>query len=354
VSTATAPATSVDAGAGPVALLVPQSGPLAQAGNAVRTAFIGNQPATVYDTGGTPQGSVDMYHRALGEGAGVIVGPLRKEDATAIVSSLPLGSPLPIPVVALNYLDPTLHPPAGLVQFGLAPEDEAQSAAADAYARGLRRAVMLLVDNDWGNRVSAAFKSRFETLGGHVIDGERFTVGISDFSAPIKALLKIDAAEARYHSLQSLLHVRLEFESRRRGDVDAVFIAARAAQARLITPQLRYYRAERLPIYGPSSVYDGTADKDLEGLRFCDVPAIVAGALPAGQAVDIARLDAMGRDAAQLAQAMRIGPLTTATTFNGASGQIGLDTDGVVRRQLGCAELSGGAVHPLSAPAASP
>jgi outer membrane PBP1 activator LpoA protein len=343
-------AAPVAAGSGPIALLVPQSGPLAPAGNAIHDAFGGDAPATPYNVSGTPQEAVDIFRKALTDGAGLVVGPLRKEDATAIAASVGSGNALPVPVIALNYLDANLPVPPGLVQLGLAPEDEAQSAAADAYARGLRRALILSAQGDWGERVAAAFRRRFEALGGKVVDEGRYTTGTADYSAPIKSLLKLDAAEARYHGLQSSLHVKMEYEPRRRSDIDMIFLGARAAQARLITPQLRYYRAERLPLYATSSAYDGTVDADLQGLRFCDVPALVSTTLPSGQSVDLVRLTALGRDAAQLAKALRVGPLTGATSFVGAAGVINIEANGVVHRQLACAEFDAGGVHPLGAP----
>ncbi len=340
----------VVAGGGPVALLIPQSGPLAPAGNAIHDAFGNDPPTTQYNVSGTPQDAIDAFHKALSDGAGMVVGPLRKEDATAIATSVGGGAALPVPVIALNYLDGNLPVPPGLVQFGLAPEDEAQSAAADAYARGLRRAVILSAQGDWGDRIAAAYRRRFEALGGKIVDEGRYTTGTPDFSAPIKSLLKLDAADARYHSLQSALHVRMEYEPRRRSDVDVIFIGARATQARLITPQLRYFRAERLPIYATSSAYDGTIDSDLQGLRFCDVPALISSTLPSGQSVDLVRLTALGRDAAQLAKALRIGPLTGAMSFSGAAGLINVEPNGVVFRQLACAEFDAGGVRPLGAP----
>jgi outer membrane PBP1 activator LpoA protein len=347
------PTQPVEAGGGPVALLLPQSGPLAPAGAAVHEAFGSDNPTTAYNVSGSPQDTLDAFHHALSDGAGMVVGPLRKEDAAAIATSVSSGTALPIPVIALNYLDANQPPPPGLIQFGLAPEDEAQSAAADAYARGLRRAVILSAQGDWGDRIAAAFRHRFEALGGKIVDEGRYTTGTSDFSAPIKALLKLDAAEARYRSLQSILHVKMEYEPRRRGDVDAIFLGARATQARLITPQLRYYRAEHLPIYATSSAYDGTIDADLLGVRFCDVPSLVGSALPSGQSVDLVRLAALGRDAAQLGKALRLGPLTGTTTFEGAAGLIYVGGNGVVRRQLACAEFNAGGVHPLGAPEVS-
>jgi hypothetical protein len=337
---------------GAPALLLPLQGSFAPAGAALRDAFNSVQPAQPYDISGAQDGGVDLFHHAIADGASAVVGPLRKEDGAAIVASIGAGNASPVPLLLLNYLDPAIHPPTGVWQFGLSPEDEAQAAAVDAALRGLHRAVVLVPEGDWGERVAAAFRSRFESLQGSVIDSARYAAGTPDYSASIKGLLKLDAAQARFRSLGSLLGIKLEYEPRRRDDVDVIFVGARAAQARLITPQFRYYRAERLPIYGTSSVYDGSADGDLEGVRFCDVPALVQNTAAAGQTVDAVRFDALGRDAALLVKTIRSGPIAPDTVIAGISGQLSVDANGAFHRQLGCAEMVAGAVRPLAPPAA--
>jgi len=340
-------------GRGNVVLLLPVSGPLASAGSAVRDGFLAVQPAAqVYDTLGTPDGTVEAARRAAAEGAALLVGPLRKEDAVALA----VNGGVNLPVLALNYLDPSTPVPAGFWQFGLSADDEAIAAAEDASARGLRRAIAFVPSGDWGTHLLAAFRERFTALGGTVVDAAQYASGTQDFSAPIKSMLKIDASDARYNSVTATLGFKPEFEQRRRDDVDFVFLGARAAQARLIAPQFRYWRAERLPIYATSSINDGTPDMDLAGMRFCDVPALLAtpdggstsAPSPSSAAPDIQRLNALGRDAAQLAAGLQDNRLGAETSLNGATGTLVVE-NGVVHRHLACAEMLVGGVRPLGA-----
>ena len=57
-------------------------------------------------------------------------------------------------------------------------------------------------------------------------------------------------------------------------------MAANEAQARQILPQLRFHKAENLPIFSSSHVFSdvniGTSKKDLEGLIFGDAPWVTA------------------------------------------------------------------------------
>ena len=330
-----------------VALLLPLSGPLAAAGTAVRDAFVAVEPAQAYDTGGTAQGTIDAYHQAIAAGAGIIVGPLRKEDAAAVVAS-----GVSIPMIALNTLDPGMPTSPNLLQFGLSPEDEARAAAEDAAARGMRRAVALVPTGEWGDRVLAAFRSRFEALQGNVVDSAQYPPGKQDYADAIKRILKYDTSIARFRSLMSMLGTRIEFNPRRRADIDFAFIGARAPAARLIAAQFRFYRAETLPLYATSSAYDGSVDNDLQGVRFCDVPAAISGSTN-GRPIDLLRLDALGHDAALLAQALHDGKLRGDATVDGATGKLSVVSGNIVQRQLSCAEMADNAVHALPIPGAT-
>ena len=76
----------------PVALLVPKTGPVPDVGqsleNAARLAASDLNGAEialqVYDTGGTAQGAAEAARAAIGDGAGIIVGPLFGDAAAAV------------------------------------------------------------------------------------------------------------------------------------------------------------------------------------------------------------------------------------------------------------------------------
>ena len=188
---------NVPARPGFYALLLPQSGNLAAYAESVRSGFAAaatraGNPADVrvYDAG-NPGATLNAYSQAVGDGAGVVVGPLLKGDVTALSQA---GGPR-LPVLALNYLDVGHAAPAGFYQFGLAPEDEARAAAEDAAARGLRRALVLVAANERGARVQAAFAQRLSELGGEVRDSRTYAGEFKDWSTPISALLRYHAVD---------------------------------------------------------------------------------------------------------------------------------------------------------------
>ena len=354
-----------------VALLLPLSGTYKDTAEAIRDGFFAayyragtSRPAArVYDTGATPDTLLAAYREALDDGAEFIVGPLKREDVTALADS----GRQPVPLLALNYLDENRPAPFNFFQWGLAPEDEARQAAERAVIDRQFRAVTLVPDSEWGSRVQGAFQKRLEALGGKVVSARSYASDSKDHSEAIRELLVLDKSEERHRALTSTLGVKSEFEPRRRADVDLVFIAARPDHAQLLGPQLRFHRTGDLPIYATSLIYDGEAPAaDLNGLRFCDMPWMLTPDSPPGnkgndwaalrsqlrtlfptRGRDTTRLLALGYDAYTLMSLLDSGQLTPGSFFPAGSGTLSLREDGVITRGLVCAEIKNGVVRPL-------
>jgi outer membrane PBP1 activator LpoA protein len=346
-----------------IAVLLPSSGPFANAATAVRDGFLAalyaesagvtdpdREQLTVrfYDSSGTD--TLALYSQAVTDGAEVVVGPLRKEAVTTLASA----ADLPVPVLALNQLEPgaAAAGPGTFYQYALAPEGEAVEVADRAWYDGHRQVVMLVPATDFGQRIAGAFRARWEALGGSVLEVRGYDPAENDFSQPITDLLGLNASEARYRALRGLLRQPLEFEPRRRRDADAVFIAALPRQARLLKPQLAFYRAADLPVYATSHVYapetGAEANRDLDGLRFCDMPwtlgaadPTLAGGLPAASGT-LARLFALGADAFHLLPYLPRLQNDPGARLDAQSGLLSLAPDGRVQRQLLCAEFAAG------------
>lgn len=348
-----------------LALLLPLSGAYAGPASAVRDGFLAAyfhepepRPALrLFDVGAGGDAVVAAYQAALNAGSDFIVGPLRKEDVAQIAA---LGQP-PAPVLALNFLDGSA--PFNFFQWGLAPEDEARQAAARAVAAGLRRAVALVPESEWGHRVLDAFQTQLAALGGQLLAVQTFAPGSHDFSDQIRMLLHLDESEERHRALTAILGVRTEFQPYRRTDVDFFFIAARPDEGRSIRPQIRFFQANDLPVYSTSLIFDGAPDQpeDLDGIRFCDAPWMLAppGTTPERDRLatlfpdrmrESPRLFALGYDAYDLVRLIGEGRLQPGAPFPGASGELSLGGNGVIGRRLDCAELSRGAPQPLAAP----
>ncbi|MEO6697651.1 MAG: penicillin-binding protein activator [Gammaproteobacteria bacterium] len=349
-TTPLAPVTTTVGSPNRIALLLPISGPLAGAGNAVREGVLAAARAqagaessvTVYDVGAANAQErstkvLEMYQQALQQGAAAVLGPLDKAGVKALYS---LGT-LPVPTLTLNYGDENDAAPGNLYQFGLAPEDEARQAAEQAWLDSHSQALVLTPAGEWGERVYNAFKTQLERRGGIVVDHESYAPGAVDFSAPVRRLLRYSDAGEKNNK---------KIKPHRRQDADFIFLAAQPRQARTIRPLLQFFYASELPVYATSHVYTANpsrvADQDLEGLQFADMPWVLVDNTPqqvlrgtlAGQSpaafAQYKRLYALGVDAYHLlAQLDRLRNAPD-ERFEGETGGLTLDTANRIHRHL--------------------
>lgn len=353
-----------------IALLLPLSGEQQAAGNAIRNGFLGayfsavrgadtDQQIRIYDVG-SEGGASQAYSAAVAEGAEFVVGPLLRRGVAELASELLL----PVPVLALNYLPDENEAPPGFFQFGLAPEDEAASAAMRAIEDGHRFAIAFVPANDWGRRVLQSFATEFEGLGGTLLEYRNYEPSTQDFSFEIESQMALTQSVQRYQRLRANLGEPLQFDPRPRQDVDFIFLAADAKAGRLIKSQLKFHYSGHLPVYSTSFIHsmDGRSNSDLNGLMFADAPWVVAPPAwiedypalygefwPAQQR--LTRLHAMGYDAYNLVGALFNARERAMDEINGASGRLFLSADGRVHRQLAWARFERGL--PVAMPARS-
>ncbi|NBU25250.1 MAG: penicillin-binding protein activator [Gammaproteobacteria bacterium] len=390
-STGASAGTSTGAGAGDgsatlasgahVAALLPLTGRNAATGAQLRDGLLaawyaqpaeGRLPLRFYDTGAAPADGASAvasgYAAARAAGASFVIGPLIREDVTAVAAALATAADAPAArragatpgVLALNFLAtaPGVATPAGLHQFGLSPEDEARAVARRALSVGQRRAVVLVPAGDWGDRVLRAFREELEAGGGTLL-ANRSLQG-REHGPAIRAALGIDASRGRHQRLQSLLGSALAFQPRRRGDVDMLFLPGQPAHVRQLRAQLNFESAGDIPFYSTSDAWDGRADADLEGLVFPDMPWMIApndsrvAALHAqaeaawGDLRGRGRLFALGIDALSVEEALRTGKLAPGRgEVEGVTGTLALDDERRVRRALRWAEVRSGMLRPL-------
>ena len=227
----------------------------------------------IFDT--SYQNILTVYDTAVADGAEFIVGPLLKEN----VSDLSLHPDITVPTLALNNFDSPYGFPNNFYQFSLNPEGEAAQVAQRAWLEGHRRAMVLAPKdgpNDLGSRSSLAFTNAFEELGGQVVQRIYYGEAIN-YSRDIEAGLLIPESEQRRAHIRRLIgpNVGVEYEPRRRQDIDFVFLLANKGQAQQIKPTLRLHDAEEIPVFATSRVYSGgrgTNDRDLDGIKFNTLP----------------------------------------------------------------------------------
>ena len=347
-----------------IALLLPMTGKYARIADVIYAGILSarelrseeqySPEVTLYDTGDNPADIVYHYQRAVDDGADFVIGPLKKK-AVEILSQ---QAELPIPVLTLNYLPKHLRAPGNLFQFGLLPEDEAKQAAERASLDEHFSAIILAPNGDWGQRLANSFQSRFEELNGIILDIQYYASKDTDFSTPLKMALQLDQSEARYRQMRSVLGQNLEFEPRRRQDVDMIFMVASPRTARLIRPQINYYYATDLPVYSTSHVFSGienvSRDRDVNGVLYCDIPWLLKPSadhelmrelleLEAGDSYQLLpRFAALGIDAYYLPVKLAELAALPYERYDGLTGKLKIQEGNKVFRELNWAQFING------------
>lgn len=327
-----------------VALLLPAGSNFAAASNAVRQGFFAayadaaaaHAPRAlvrVYDSGGDAASAAKAYQQAVSEGATWVVGPLTRSEVAGVLGQ----SDLPIPVLALNQPDDKTLPAKGATEFALLPETEGAQAADHMVERGLRNAYVVVSHDDFAARAAGAFKAELEARGGHVAGMATLASDQVNDASAIAGLNIVAAPDA------------------------GIFISMRPQPARLLLPQLQVAHIT-LPVFGTSHVYAGVddagADRDLDGVEFCDAPWLfdaqpglpshgdIAAQLPSARG-SIGRLFAFGMDAWNLVPYVDWLRQHVGSYLPGASGQLTADPFGRIRRVLVWAKFQDGLARPL-------
>ena len=336
-----------------LALLVPVTGDLGAAGEAVRDGFLAAylhagsvaRRVHVYDTDAMSVRAA--YDLALRQGAEVIVGPLQKAEVAALSALTPT-----VPVIALNHLDAGAPRSEFVVQFSLAVEDQALAIADALEADGVERIVLFDSPARWSSRARVRLE---DELDGVEAVGFGTFHRVGQVTNTVGDALHVTESKTRARAIESLLGTQFEFTARRRDDVDAVVALVDADELLSLKPALEFHFAGDLPVYAPATAtLDGVDLSRLEGLRVCAIPwmldpgalgAAVKAGFPASRG-SYASLFALGVDGFRLAnQFARLTVHREPIPAN--TGVLSLGDDGRIRRELVWATVRGGRLVPL-------
>lgn len=303
------------------------------AADAIERGFVAAQaqaksdnPLKIYATHGNPAEIAAIYGQAVNEGAKYVVGPLTRNEVTAMASV-----PLSVPTLALNEPE-AASAGAGLHTLGLSVEAEAEQIADLARGYGMQTATIVASDNPLGSHMANAFSAAWTRNGGQLVQQIVIT---------------------RMSDLEDL--------KRRTDDqpADMVFIAGNAAEARAIRPHINL----ATPTFALSHVYSGLPhdplDKPLLAVRFVDMPWLLnpqdpafaayreaADGLPPGK---MQRWFALGVDAYRLLRELVRHPQQD-FSLQGLTGRIDVAADGSISRQLAVGSFGNDGVVLESAP----
>jgi outer membrane PBP1 activator LpoA protein len=341
-----------------IALLLPLN---TNAGAIIRDAFMsaylnvqsfGGQVPEIrfYDTSAADS-IIDLHNQARIDGAGMIIGPLLRQNVSQLQQVRNLG----VPTLALNNIDGAQSASNLLYQFALSPESEARQLANKAWDDGHRFAAILSPQNtssETYQRKRNSFIEQWTVLGGQIVTQEMYA---SNYTQSIENLLNLSDSTNRKEQISDIINASVEFSQRRRQDVDFIFLIAEPLAARQINPSLGYLYAGDIPVYASQDIYSGLnrtlEDVDLNGIIFGDSPwllsqddelKIAAQLLFPQTSAQNLRLQAFGIDAFRLYPRIRQLETGAANAFVGATGVLSLDADNRITRQLDWARMQDG------------
>jgi outer membrane PBP1 activator LpoA protein len=345
-----------------VAILLPATGPLKNAGKALQegimTAYYrhkqdGNPPVLrFYDSGGDD--ILALYQQAVQDGADFILGPLAKDKAATIASQ----GTLPVTTLALNYIDQG-ELPENFFQFGLAPEDEARQIALQGAREGASQAGILYPEGEWGERVAQAFAQEWQSLGGTVTVTRTYQEGPT-LGDTVKELLLVAQSQSRGQAVSRFTSLDMDIQPRRRQDMGFLFLLANPDQGRQVKPALNFHYAKDLPVYSTALIHSGESnprrDQDLNGVRFVDMPWMLSNEdselrrmsneqWPEGHG-RYERLFAMGIDAYRLQSRVFLLSTLPSSELPGVTGRLSMKQQRIVR-ELNWGVFINGEARPL-------
>jgi outer membrane PBP1 activator LpoA protein len=247
-----------------------------------------------------------------------------------------------VPTLALNYTEVWFGSlPTNFYEFGLSPLDEAKQLAEKAWQAGHKRAIIIAPQDEWGQRVTKTLVANWNALGGSVTETFYFTDKM-DLNQSIAHLLHANMSNDRNKA-------KMASEQQRRQDFDTIFLLASPQSARQIVPLLKYYYADKTPIFSTSVIYSGSPepqrDSDLNGVTFSDTPWTLQMANSAGSSDGDSRFNrlyAVGRDAYLLSNQMaRFSKLPNFPIY-GATGALTLTPQQQIYRRLAWVQMHNG------------
>ncbi len=309
---------------GPVALILPlEIEAFYPAADAIERGFLAAEAKTkgdtaikIYATRGNKDEIAAIYQQAINEGTQYVVGPLTRDEVTALATGK-----VPVPTLALNQPDSAtiVH---NLYTFGLSVDAEAAQIAKIARDYGMQTATIVTTTSGISGHMTKAFNDAWVIEGGQIVQ-------------------QIDLSEK-----SELADIKAQVAGH---PADMILIAGNAEESRAIRPYLDL----ATPTFGFSHIYAGSThdplDTALSAVRFVDLPWLLnpddpafasykaaAADLPPGE---MQRWFALGADAYQLLLTLAQQP-NKAATIRGLTGKIRIESSGEITRELALGSFS--------------
>ncbi len=353
-----------------VVLALPLSGPLSEAGIAIRDGFMAahyahqqfitqpdNTPQVITREKATASNNsslnqsfdiqffdthrhdiAHLYEQQLDQA--MIVGPVDKPS----LEKLSTLDHITTPTLALNKLK-SATASEQLYQFSLAPESEATQIAKHLAEENIHKAALILPESNLGFRMLDSLQQAFTESSSYITDSAFYTDQTS-LAGTVSQLLNTQKSKERKNRIQAITGERFEFYPRRRMDLDAIIMVARPSTAKQLKPLLAYNYASDLPVYASSLIHspnEPDKNRDLEGIKFPELPWMLSNTISAKNDIanekpnasqNYGRFHALGADAYALLPRLRLLREVQDSQFQGQTGTLKVNASGIIERKM--------------------
>ncbi|MEE3003637.1 MAG: penicillin-binding protein activator [Pseudomonadota bacterium] len=257
-----------------VALLLPFNGPLAKTSQNILQGFL----ASYYDNNDGEKNNLslivkDTYKSSFQEAFedistkekfDIIIGGLGKDElkSTDTISN-------DTTLVLLNNSSKNTYQ-ENIFKYSLSQTEETSNLARELGKGGFYNALVISTKGKWQQNIANTFLEQWQATGAKA----SLTLLEKNYSRELKQSFNIDQSESRAMGIEKIINKKFKFVPTRRNDIDIIFLATGASDARLIKPLLKYYFAGDIPVFAISSIYNTSSnsynDKDLNDVLFRD------------------------------------------------------------------------------------
>lgn len=369
-------------------MLLPLTGPRANAANAIRQGILASYMAkqndkvavNFYDTAND---AASAYQQALMAGAEFIIGPLlpteieqlqvmnaantaatnaqanaANPDKTA--NTVAAAPAVPVPQLFLNQVD-KFTPDPNKFYFALSPAQEAADAAEHLYQDGVTMPLLLASNDALGKRMAESFIQAWKKKSDNVVEVYYYDGG-DQMKTTVQDALGVRDSQARIARIKELLGNSVQADFRSRQDIDAIYMISTPQDLTLLkafidvnfsvfTQPVPLYTSSRSRVENEST----QTAQDLNNLTLSDAPwlmqngeeNLMVNTLFSGWNNSQKRLFVMGYDAMDLIGRLAQMRSFTGYQFNGRSGALSVSPDGIVNRQLSWGRYQRGSFRQL-------
>lgn len=343
------------------ALLLPLTGKFSKQSQLIRDGFIlemmndterdEDATLTVIDTNAIS--IEELEAKLIEKNIDFMVGPLIRENVEKLQRA-ENNFTRPISMLALNIPE-EIEAKTNTCYLALSPEQEVAQAAKHLANQGYQFPLILAPQGRLGNRVVEAFEAEWKQHNNTKVAVNLFG-DKRHLQRNINQVFGLQESQQHIAQMESLLSVPLESQPRSRRDIDAVYIVASNAELTLIKPFIEVaINPDTLPpkLYSNSRSNSGRHQyEDLTGVSYGDIPLLIQPDAKLKAQMDQLwpkdsnaekRLQALGMDAYRLMEQLPQMKLVPGYAIEGNTGQLTIDDNCVVKREISWAEY--GAAH---------